>query len=112
MRDSVRDAQVLHGGEEGLADGDGELLGEELEVVARGLVVQVDGEGNLALVGLEDLHERGAEFRREPLGLEQDVETGDERLAEVAKKRDLLDFESVRRFLALGALFGLDEVSG
>ena len=93
MRDSVRDAEVLQGGEEGLADGDGELLGEEFEVVARGLVVQEEGE-------------------REPLGLEQDVEAGDERLAEVAQQGDLLDFEAVRRLLALGALFRLDEVAG
>jgi len=108
----VCDAEVLQGGEEGLADGDGELLGEEFEVVARGLVVQEEGERNLALVGLEDLHERGAEFRREPIGFEQDVEAGDERLAEVAQQRNLLDFKAVRRLLALGALLGLDEVAG
>ena len=74
--------------------------------------MEVERKGDIALVGLEDLHECAAELLADLVGLQDDAEAGDERFAQVAEQGDLLDLEAVRGLLALGALLGLDEVAG
>ena len=73
--------------------------------------MQEERERGLALVGFEDLHEAGAELRRQPVGVQDDVEAGQQAVVEVAQQGDLLDLEAVRRLLALRPLLGLDEIA-
>ena len=70
----VGQAELLEGGKEGFADGDGELLGVELEVVARGLVVDLQDQYEADLKSMQDeLQKKGEAFDKEQATLPDNI---------------------------------------